>query len=73
MQRLLNPLLFLMANTPDAEKNLEIIMSMVAAVCESVKNIKTGLESFHANILKMANAGSPNTGTEKEQEKPPAQ
>ncbi len=65
MKRLLfNPLLFLMANAPDVEKNLELLMSMLQATNESVKNIKNGVDGFHASILKMASAmpGQPDWG-----------
>lgn len=71
MKRLLfNPLLFLMANTSDVEKNLELLMSMLQATNKSVKNIKNGVDGFHASILKMASTTpgqppgwSPPTGT----------
>lgn len=54
MKKVFNPMLFLMANAPDVEKNLEIIMSMLQATTESVKNIKSGIDNFHASVLRVA-------------------
>lgn len=47
-------MLFLMANAPDVEKNLELIMSMLQVTAESIKNIKNGIDNFQASVLKMA-------------------
>ncbi|NPV74074.1 MAG: hypothetical protein HPY89_09890 [Pelotomaculum sp.] len=69
MKRLLNPILFLMANMPEVDKSMDLIMSFLQATTESVKNIKNGIESFHANVLKMA----PTVTKPKPSQAPPAQ
>lgn len=56
MKRFFSPLLFLMANAPNAEKNLDFLMYALQTTAESVKNIKTGIDSFHASFLQMAGA-----------------
>jgi len=56
LKRFFSPLLFLMANAPNAEKNLDSLMYALQATLESVKNIKTGIDSFHASFLQMAEA-----------------
>lgn len=56
MNRLLNPILFLLANTPHAEKNLEILKTMLQATNDSVKNIRNGIDTFQASILKIASS-----------------
>ncbi len=53
MNRLYNSLLFLIANTSRAEKNLELIMLMLQSTTETIKNIKSGMDSFQASVLKM--------------------
>ncbi len=66
MKKVFNPMLFLMSNAPDVEKNLEIIMSMLQATTESLKNIKSGIDNFHASVLKVASA-MPNSSINQEQ------
>jgi len=56
LKKVFNPMLFLMSYAPDVEKNLEIIMSMLQATTESLKNIKSGIDSFHASVLQVASA-----------------
>lgn len=58
MKRLFQPVLFMMANVPDAEKNLELLMSMLQVTTESVKNIKSGIDNFHASVLNLSQAAS---------------
>lgn len=58
MKRVFNPMLFLLANAPDVEKNLDLLMSMLQATTESVKNIKNGIDNFHATILNMASTAA---------------
>jgi len=66
LKKVFNPMLFLMSNAPDVEKNLEIIMSMLQATTESLKNIKSGIDNFHASVLRVASA-MPNSSTNQEQ------
>lgn len=74
MKRFFSPLLFLMANTPNAEKNLELLLYMLQTTSESVKNIKSGIDNFHASFLKMAEAAAgPAPGHTPVENKPPAQ
>ena len=40
MKRIMSPMLFLVANTPDVERNLKILMSMLQATTDSVQSIK---------------------------------
>lgn len=54
MKRFFNPMLFLMANTPDAERNMELLTSLLRTAADSVKNIKSGFDSFNATIIKVA-------------------
>ncbi len=54
MKRLFNPMLFLMANTPDAERNMELLTSLLRTAADSVKNIKSGFDNFNATIIKVA-------------------
>ncbi|MFX4262873.1 hypothetical protein ACOBQJ_11785 [Pelotomaculum propionicicum] len=54
MKRLFNPMLFLMANTPDVERNMELLTSLLQTAADSVKNIKSGFDSFNATIIKVA-------------------
>lgn len=54
MKRLFNPMLFLMANTPDVERNMELLTSLLRTAADSVKNIKSGFDNFNATILKVA-------------------
>jgi len=58
LKRLFQPMLFMMANVPDAEKNLELLMSMLQVTTESVKNIKSGIDNFHASVLNLAQTAS---------------
>ncbi len=60
MKRLFNPMLFLMANTPDVERNMEILTSLLQTAADSVKNIKSGFDNFNATIIKVAES-IPNT------------
>jgi hypothetical protein len=66
LKKVFNPMLFLMSNAPDVEKNLEIIMSMLQATTESLKNIKSGIDNFHASVLKVASA-MPNSSINQKQ------
>lgn len=54
MKRFFNPMLFLMANTPDVERNMELLTSLLQTAADSVKNIKSGFDNFSATILKVA-------------------
>lgn len=54
MKRLFNPMLFLMANTPDVERNMELLTSLLQTAADSVKHIKSGFDSFNATIIKVA-------------------
>lgn len=65
MKKVFNPVLFLMSNAPDVEKNLEIIMSMLLTTTESLRNIKSGIDNFHASVLKVAGT-MPNSSTNQE-------
>lgn len=58
MKRIFNPMLFLLANAPDVEKNLDLLMSMLQATTESVKNIKNGIDNFHTTVLNMSSAST---------------
>lgn len=58
MKQAVNPILFLLANTPEAEQNLEAIMSLLQFTNDAVKNIKAGLDNFHATLLKMQETSS---------------
>lgn len=53
MKRVYNPMLFLLSNVPDVEKNLELLMTILQATTDSVRNIKNGIDNFHSTILKM--------------------
>ncbi|MDD4238747.1 MAG: hypothetical protein PHT62_09365 [Desulfotomaculaceae bacterium] len=53
MKQAINPILFLLANNPAAEQNLEAVMSILQFTNEAVKNIKNSLDNFHETILKM--------------------
>ncbi|MDD2443643.1 MAG: hypothetical protein PHS52_03990 [Desulfotomaculaceae bacterium] len=64
MKRMFNPMLFLMSNVPDVERNLELIMSALQLTTDSVKNIKNGIDSFQTSILKMAKSMSGENGQE---------
>lgn len=61
MKQAVNPILFLLANTPDAEQNLEAIVSILQFANEAVKTIKTGLDNFQETLLKMQNQLSKNS------------
>lgn len=54
MKRFVTPMLFLMANVPDVEKNMEAMLSMLQATTDSIKSIKNGIDNFHATFLKIA-------------------
>lgn len=54
MKKVFNPMLFLMSYAPDVEKNMEIIMSILQATTESLKNIKSGIDNFHTSVLRVA-------------------
>ncbi len=62
MKRMFNPMLFLMSNVPDVERNLELIMSALQLTTDSVKNIKNGIDNFQTSILKMAKSMSDASG-----------
>ncbi len=53
MKQAVNPILFLLANNPEAEQNLEVMMSILQVTNEAVKSIKNGLDNFHETILKI--------------------
>ena len=53
MKQVVNPILFLMANTPDAEQNLEALKAILEMTNEAVKNIRNSLENFHEAIVKL--------------------
>lgn len=59
MKRIMSPMLFLLANTPDVERNLKILMSVLQATTDSVQNIKSGIDNIQATIMKMSNATAP--------------
>jgi hypothetical protein len=59
MKRIMSPMLFLLANTPDVERNLKILMSMLEATTDSVQSIKSGIDNIQATILNMSNATAP--------------
>ncbi|MCL6638440.1 MAG: hypothetical protein K6T80_02000 [Firmicutes bacterium] len=42
------PFLVLLAGFPDADKKLEALNNLFMATRESVMNIKTGIDTFHA-------------------------
>ena len=54
MKRIFTPMLFLMANTPEAERNMELLSSLLQTTVDAVKNIKGGFDSFNATIIKVA-------------------
>ncbi|MDD2553305.1 MAG: hypothetical protein PHP51_01865 [Desulfotomaculaceae bacterium] len=54
MKRIFNPMLFLMANTPDVERNMELLTSLLQTAADSVKNIKNGFDNFNATMIKVA-------------------
>ena len=54
MKRLFNPMLFLMANTPNVERNMELLTSLLQTAADSVRNIKSGFDNFNATIIKVA-------------------
>jgi len=58
LKRLYNPMLFLLSNVPDVEKNLELLMTVLQATADSIKNIKNGIDTFQATVLKMVTAGA---------------
>lgn len=53
MKQAVNPILFLLANNPEAEQGLETIMAILQFTNEAVKNIKTGLDSFQKTLHEM--------------------
>jgi hypothetical protein len=53
MKQAVNPILFLLASTPEAEQGLETIVSILQFTNEAVKNIKTGLDNFQKTLLEM--------------------
>ncbi len=59
MKRIMSPMLFLLANTPDVERNLKVLMSVLQATTDSVQNIKSGIDNIQATIMKMSNATAP--------------
>lgn len=65
MKRFYNPLLFLLANLPDAEKNLKLIMNAMQATTESVNNIRNGINNFQVTMHQMATGAYSNNATEK--------
>lgn len=73
MNRFLNPLLFLLANTPHAERNLHALMTMMQATTDSVKNIRSGIDNFQATIIKMAEMGQSGQSPVQNKPEPPAQ
>lgn len=45
------PVLFALALSPESEKKLETLNSLIMATKESVISIRSGLDSFHATML----------------------
>lgn len=43
-----------MASAPEADKKLDLLMYALQATNESVKNIKNGIDTFQATLVKMA-------------------
>lgn len=54
MKRLFNPMLFFMANTPDVERNMELLVSLLQTAADSVRSIKSGFDNFNATVIKVA-------------------
>lgn len=50
MNRILMPLLFLLAGIPETDEKLENINAILTVTRESVKSIKSGMETFHATM-----------------------
>lgn len=65
MKQAVNPILFLLANNPVAEQDLEVIMSILQCTNEAVKNIKIGLDNFHETIIKIKDQTHHTTTTSK--------
>lgn len=65
MKQAVNPILFLLANNPTAEQDLEAIMSILQYTNETVKNIKIGLDSFHETIIKIKDSNSSHNSKQK--------
>ena len=61
MKQAANPILFLLANNPAAEQNLEVMMSILQVTNEAVKSIKSGLDTFHETILKIKDQTPPDS------------
>lgn len=59
MKRIMSPMLFLLANTPDVERNLKILMSMLQATTDSVQSIKSGIDNIQATIMNMSGSTAP--------------
>ena len=59
MKRIMSPMLFLLANTPDVERNLKILMSMLQATTDSVQSIKNGIDNIQATIMNMSGSTAP--------------
>lgn len=51
MNRILMPLLFLLAGIPETDERLENISTILTVTRESVKNIRDGMETFHATMV----------------------
>lgn len=47
-------MLFMLSNIPDVEKNLELIMTLLQATTDSVKNIRNGIDNFQSTMIKMS-------------------
>ena len=50
MNRILMPLLFLLAGIPETDQKLEDINTILTVTRESVKSIKSGMDTFHATM-----------------------
>jgi hypothetical protein len=58
MKQAFNPILFLMANTPAADQNLEALTAILQLTNQAVINIKNSLDNFHETILKLQDQSS---------------
>ena len=59
MKRIMSPMLFLLANTPNVERNLKILMSVLQATADSVQSIKSGIDNIQATIMNMSGSTAP--------------
>jgi len=59
MKEAINPILFLLANDPASEQGLEYVISILRYTNEAVINIRTGLDNFYENILRIKDRDQP--------------